>query len=186
MVNDVIGVIDIVSDSPALQTAGQDAPVLASVTATVCQGPLIVDAGDQQYQQISLAALASDVTVSQVAPDVSAASALPVGSVEPTGLRDLNSGAAAPHAGSRICVAADSVEARTSHLTGQKFYVATVRNPFEFSLALPASALDTLDTGASAAPIYVTGTVQFSGSIQDPAGCSGDSCGCGDCGCGGH
>ena len=62
MINDIVGVLDIVDDSPALQTSNQDAPVVSSLTATVAQ-PMLADVSGMQYQPVEITALAVDVSL---------------------------------------------------------------------------------------------------------------------------
>ena len=73
---------------------------------------------------------------------------------------------------------------KVNALTGQKFWTARVTSPFEFTVVLPEDAVDE-ELAQSDAPLIVAGTVQFTASTVDAAGCGG-ACGSGSCGCGGH
>ncbi|HIW95280.1 MAG TPA: hypothetical protein H9867_02150 [Candidatus Corynebacterium gallistercoris] len=184
MVNDVVGVIDVVADSPELQTSGQSAPVVASVTASVAQGPSMADAATLEYQQLQIAALGVDVATFDSPAAFASAGGGELGVVESAGMADLNSGARAPHAGARIAVEATDVVKRTNALTGQDFWLATVQQPFEFTVALPASAIAA--PPAPGHPLIVSGTVHMTATAVEAAGCSPGGCGSGACGCGGH
>lgn len=188
MVDDIVGVLDIVSDSPLLQVRAEGAPVVASVTATVAQGPMISEDGALPYQQVQLTALAADVTVHRTRDSAARAGVLRVGSVESTGLSDLNSGAVAPHATATVAVEVSSAERRTTALTGQAFWVCTVSAPFDFTVVVPAEAVEAAGSdGTDGLPVgtILSGQVQFTATAVDPASCSSGSCGCGSGGCGG-
>lgn len=182
MVNDIIGLVEVVADSPLLQIGAQEAPVLSTLTATVAQGPMLADEDELRYQQVELTALAARVDVHTSREDAARAGILSVGRVESTGIAELNSGAVAPHAGARITVEITAAEARTTALTGQRFWVCTVSSPFDFTVVVPADP----DSPEAPAPgTILSGEVQFTVTASDPASCGG-GCGdgCGD-GCGG-
>lgn len=190
MINDIVGVLDIVDDSPALQTSNQDAPVIASLTTTVAQGPMLADDTGMQYQPVEVTALAVDVSLFTDATFFAAAGGSKLGTVDSVGLSEMNSGAAAPHAKARIAVETTEVAKRTSELTGQSFWVCTVRAPFDFTVVLPESAgdLDSLLTGpdGSARPLILSGDVAFTATTVEAASCgTSGGCGSGNCGCGG-
>lgn len=104
--------------------------------------------------------------------------------VDSKGLQDINSPATAPHATAEIAVEATDWSHKVNALTGQKFWTAIATSPFEFTLVLPEDAVDE-ELAQSDAPLIVAGTVQFTASTVDAAGCGG-ACGSGSCGCGGH
>ncbi|MDN5581725.1 MAG: hypothetical protein ACTH2Y_01665 [Corynebacterium sp.] len=180
MVDDIVGVLDIVADSPMLQVRAEGAPVTASLTATVAQGPLLSEEGTLTYQPVQITALAADLAVYRTRDEAARAGVLRVGSVESTGLSDLNSGAVAPHAGASIAVEVAAAERRTAALTGQSFWVCTVNAPFAFTVVVPAGEEDDLPVGT-----ILSGNVQFTTTAVDPASCSSGGCGCGSGGCGG-
>ena len=184
MLNDIVGVLDVVDDNPALHIAGQQAPTIASLTATIAQGPLLVDAPTLEYHQFHIGALGSSVHVYANSTEFAKDGGLKVGVVESTGLQDINSPATTPHATAEIAVEASGWSQKINALTGQKFWTATVASPFEFTVVLPADAVDEATT-QSGAPLIVSGTVQFTASTVEAARCGGD-CGSGSCGCGGH
>lgn len=199
MVNDVVGVIDVVADSPALQTSGQSAPVVASVAATVAQGPLLFDAETLEYQQVELSALASDLRVHANAEDFATAGGSKLGVVDSLGMTDINSGAKAPHAAARIAVETTQVSRRVNSLTGQTFWAFTVQQPFDFTVVVDDSALQGLPEDIVAklsdssaewvtldSPLILDGLVQFTATTMAAPGCSPGGCGSGSCGCGGH
>lgn len=198
MVNDVIGVLDVVEDSPFLHASGQQAPTIASLTATVAQGPMLAEVDPLEYQPMNIAALATDISVYSSPTEFAEAGGRQVGTVTSSGLADINNGSTTPHAKAEIAVEATSLTQRVSQLTGQKFWVATVRSPFDFSVIFPGDMLDLpVDSfgraelgvekeGASSTPI-IAGSVQFTCSTLEASSCStSGGCGSGNCGCGGH
>lgn len=181
MADDIVGVLDVVADSPMLQVRAEGAPVIASVAATVAQGPLLSEDGTLTYQPVQITALAGDVTVHPTRDSAARDGILRVGTVDSVGMTDLNSGARAPHAAATIAVEITGAERRTAALTGQPFWMCTVRAPFDFSVVIPADGdLDSLPVGS-----ILAGDVQFSATAVDPASCSSGGCGCGLGGCGG-
>ena len=190
MINDIVGVLDIVDDSPALQTSNQDAPVVSSLTATVAQGPMLADVSGMQYQPVEITALAVDVSLFTDATFFAAAGGSAVGTVDSVGLSEMNSGATSPHAKARIAVETTEATRRTSELTGQSFWVCTVRSPFEFTVVLPESAGDvealTRSPEGKVRPLILSGEVAFTATTVAAASCAtSGGCGTGNCGCGG-
>ena len=190
MINDIVGVLDVVDDSPALQTRNQEAPVIASLTATVAQGPMLSEVTGMQYQPVEITALAVDVSLFTDATFFAAAGGTTVGTVESIGLSEMNSGATTPHAKARIAVETTEVTKRTSELTGQSFWECTVHAPFDFSVVIPESAGDLTalleGTDGSTRPLILSGDVAFTATTVAAASCAtGGGCGSGDCGCGG-
>ena len=183
MVNDIIGLVDVVADSPLLQIGAQEAPVLSTLTATVAQGAMLADEDELRYQPVELTALAAQVGVYRTRDEAARAGILSVGQVESTGAQSLNSGSVAPHAGARITVEVTAAERRTTALTGQPFWACTVSAPFEFTVVVPADP-DSTEADTPAPGTILSGDVQFTLTAVDPASCGG---GCGDdgCGCGG-
>src|SRR5699024_5375494 len=90
MVNDLIGIVDIVADSPMLQVSGARAPVIASFTATVGQGPMIAEQEPLGYQPLSLSAVPAYVPFSPGRSACVASGGTEVGSVTARGLSELN------------------------------------------------------------------------------------------------
>ena len=181
MIDDIVGVLDIVADTPLLQVRGQGAPVIASVTATVAHGPLLSEDGALEYQPVQVSALAANVGVHTTPEDAAMAGVLRVGTVESKGMADLNSGATAPHSTATIAVEVASADRRTTALTGQRFWVCTVNAPFAFTVVVP----DSPDTPEISTGTILSGDVQFTATAVDPASCSSGGCGCGSGGCGG-
>lgn len=191
MINDIVGVLDIVEDNPMLQVSGQQAPIISSLTATVTQGPMLADGEPLEYQPVQVTALATNVQVYANATEYAKAGGEKVGLVDSQGLKDMNSGAVTPHAGATIAVEAMSFVKKSTELTGQEFWACTVRAPFDFTVVVPAEQFDmataTMEASALPAGAVIAGTVQFTASAVDPASCSsGGGCGSGACGCGGH
>ncbi|WOH95268.1 hypothetical protein [Corynebacterium urealyticum] len=190
MVNDLIGIVDIVADSPMLQVSGASAPIIASFTATVGQGPMIAEQEPLEYQPLSISALATDVRIFPDAVAFAESGGTEVGSVSSRGLSELNNGSTSPHAQATVAVEVSEAELKTNELNGQQFWALTCRRPFEFCLAVAADHPD-LPTDATRPPFatpgaVISGDVQFAISINDPGACSPGGCGSGDCGCGGH
>lgn len=181
MVNDIVGLVDVVADNPLLQISAHDAPVLSTLTATVAQGPMLVDEGEIRYQPVQLTALAARVDVHRTREEAARAGILSVGQVTSTGAEDLTSGSLAPHAGAQITVEITGSERRTTALTGQPFWVCSVSAPFDFTVVIPADAQDPTAAPPAAGTI-LSGEVQFTLTAVDPASCQGS---CGDGGCGG-
>lgn len=186
MVDDMIGVLDIVADSPSLLTSGAVAPTIAEVTATIAQGPMLVDEEQLDYQHVEISALASDVTITAVGAKDSAAS------VVSTGLAALSTGAARPSAAATIRVQAESALRKTNTLTGQTFWACTVFEPFPMTVLLPDSgvssdvAVASLSPDGRPRPFIIEGRATFTATLVAPAGCGGGGgCGSGGCGCGG-
>lgn len=191
MVNDIVGVIDVVDDSPALQIAAATAPTIASLTANIVQGPMLADAEALEYQPVELSALAVDVEVFTDAALVATAGyGAEVGVVHSLGLEDLNNPQVADHAGARIVVEVLSISRRTCALSGADFWVGTVHAPFPFSVTIPDTGLDlaaaTIGPDGKPRPLFVAGNVQFTANVAQAPGCGGGGCGSGSCGCGGH
>lgn len=192
MVNDIIGVIDVLDDSPSLQTSAQPAPTVAELTATIAQGPMLADGKALEYQPLHIAALATQIDVFSD-PSLLQAGGHdePVGTIESFGLRQLNSGATAPHAGARVVVEATAVRRQTNQLTGQDFWECSVHSPFDFSVLIPADHADlatvATDAQGKPQPIVLAGTVQFTAMVASAPGCGGGGeCGCGGGGCAHH
>lgn len=181
MIDDIVGVLDIVADTPLLQIRGQGAPVVASVTATVAQGPLLSEEGSLEYQPLQISALGAAINVHSTPEDAAMAGILRVGTVESKGMSDLNSGAVAPHSTATIAVEVASADRRTTALTGQPFWVCTVTAPFAFTVVVP----DDPDAPDITTGTILSGEVQFTATAVDPASCSSGGCGCGSGGCGG-
>ncbi|MDN6438164.1 MAG: hypothetical protein L0K27_01710 [Corynebacterium nuruki] len=191
MVNDIVGVLDIVADTPLLQIGAQDAPVLATLTATVAQGALLAESGELSYQPVQLTALAADLAVYAGPDEAARAGVLRVGVVDSRGAADLNSGGVTPHAAATVALEVVEAERRTTALTGQPFWVCRVQAPFDFTVVLSATAgADGADGSGDAVTVepgsILAGEVQFTATATDPAACSGgcgDGCGSGSCGC---
>lgn len=169
MVNDVLALCDVVDD------AGYH---VATVTANLAQGPLLVDEPTQQWQRVALTALAVDADiVSEVAEPESS-------SFVSHGAEIVQSGAAtAPDASATITAVLSDVSVRTNELTGSKFVHGRITAPFACDVCLPLADATNVPTDGA----VVSGTFVLAAEIQAPAGCGGDGgCGCGSGGCGGH
>lgn len=173
MVNDVLALLDVVND---------DGYHVASLTANLAQGPLLVDSEPLQFEAVELTALAFNATVE------------PTGDCEPSiespgaKLIDAGSGAAVPDASASLTAPIVMADYRTSELTGQRFIHAVVHEPLPMDICLPDAA------ELPAKGDILTGTVMLTGSVSVASsgcggGCGGDGCGGGGCGgggCGGH
>lgn len=175
MINDVLAFVEVV-DAFGHQ--------LASVTLNLAQGPLLVDAPAQQWQQLHLTALALQHTVYPTAGEYTAAT----GNVHTAQLHsagaeiiEANSGAAAPDASVDFAGTVIEAEYRTSELTGQRFIHAVLDSVVSFDVCLP-DAPELPDKGA-----IIAGQGVLTGSVIIQTGCGGSGgCGCGHGGCGSH
>ena len=174
MVNDVLALCEIVTP---------DGTVLSSVTCNLAQGPLLVDAPTQTWQQVGITALGLDTTAYESADAYQAASGQTVGEIVSEGaqLVTTGSGAAAPDASVFFSARVLESEYRHNQLTGQRFIHATVDGAFPFDLCLDdAAELPARDS-------VVAGTALLTASVLSPMSTGGGCGGCGgSCGCGGH
>lgn len=168
MADDVIGVLDLVEDSPELQRAGQRAPVVASLNATVAQGALVAEGPALSYQPIALAALAAGVQVTSLHHGEQAGA--PTGgsgtggedagdAVISHGLRDLNNARVAHHSGASVRVTGRNLQRRVNSITGDVFYTLDVQRPFPFVLAVDEHTIGhTVSAAPAAAPASAAST----------------------------
>lgn len=182
MVNDVLGVVDIldVNDN-----------VIASVAAHIAQGPLLVDEPTQQWQPVGITGLAVDAEYFPTPEAAWAAAARRgVGSEDTTlpfihsrGIEIINQGAATTPDASAIVIAKIAhAEYRINTVTNTKFQHLTLEGPW----ALDITVAD--NQPLPQAGEYVVAHVVLSAAIAAPAGCGGGNggCGCGAGGCGSH
>ena len=173
MVNDVLALCEIITP---------DGTVLSQITCNLAQGPLLVDAPTQTWQQVGVTALGLDTAVYASAEAYEAASGQPVGEFVSEGaqLVTSGSGAAAPDASAFFSARILDSEYRHNQLTGQRFIHATVDGAFPFDLCL-VDGPELPEKGS-----VVAGTAMLTASVLSPM--SGGGCGgCGSsCGCGGH
>ncbi|MCF4006466.1 hypothetical protein L1O03_04615 [Corynebacterium uropygiale] len=175
MINDVLAFVEVV-DAFGHQ--------LASVTLNLAQGPLLVDAPAQQWQQLHLTALALDYTVYPTPEAYTAAT----GTMQPAQLNspgaeiiESSSGAAAPDASVTFAGRVIESEYRTSELTGQRFIHVVLDSVVSFDVCLP-DAPELPEKGA-----ILEGKGVLTGSVIVASGCGGSGgCSCGSGGCGNH
>ena len=174
MVNDVLALCEIVTP---------DGTVRTSVTCNLAQGPLLVDAPTQTWQQVGITALGLDTTTYASAAEYEAATGEVTGLLISEGaqLVTSGSGAAAPDASATFSARVLDSEYRHNQLTGQRFIHATVDGAFPFDLCLPdGPELPARDS-------VVAGTAVLTASVLSPMSDGGGCGGCGgSCGCGGH
>lgn len=172
MLTDVLALCEIVDP------AGND---LATVTANLAQGPLLTEAGPQQFQPLAVTALMVRSRVYRTAVDYENETGALVGELNSHGADIVcsGSGTEAPDAAAELSARVLEAEYRHTELTGQRFIHATVDGAFPFDICLPdAPALPPRNA-------VIAGTAVLSASIQAPiGGCCGG--GGGSCGCGGH
>lgn len=173
-VDDVLALVEVLDDDPAspdYETA------VAALTCNLAQGPLIVDAGTQSFEQVALTALAVDAAVVDAdgadagEPAITATGAQPV--LHPDGTR-------LPDASARIRATVRSAERRVGELGGQAFWLLDLDLPVPMDVCLPAG-----EGPGPAAGDTVAGLFQLVGEILAPAGCGDGGCGSGGCGSGG-
>lgn len=176
MVNDVIALLDIID--PFGNT-------LAPATANLAQGPLLSDEGQQQWQEISLAALALNVETYE-SPEAyeNKKGEYPALFNSPGAeIVDAGTGSGVPDSSCTFAARVMEASIKTNELTGKKFIHAVMDGIFPFDLCLPESfgPVPSKDT-------IITGSALLTASVAAPSGgCgSGGGCGCGSGGCGSH
>ena len=174
MLNDVVGLCDVVD------------PVgnaIASVTANIAQGPLLVDESTLQWQEMGFTALAIDVQHYDSVDEYLTATGETLGTIVSEGAERVNSGAAAaPDAAAAFSARVLEAEYRTNTLTGERFVHVSVDGAFPFDVVLPDSGAELPERNS-----VIAGTAVLAGQVAMAAGCGGGGgCGGGSCGCGGH
>lgn len=178
MVNDVVGLCDVVDPM---------GNAIASVTANIAQGPLLVDEPTLEWQEMGFTALAVAVDRYDSVDAYLAATGETLGSVVSEGAERVNSGAASvPDAAANFSARVLEAEYRTNTLTGERFIHVSVDGAFPFDVVMPAGG----DAEGSPLPernSVIAGTAVLAGQVAMAAGCGG-GCGGGggSCGCGGH
>ncbi|MBI9000646.1 hypothetical protein M0E87_05340 [Corynebacterium sp. CCM 9185] len=172
MLTDVLAFCDVVTG---------DGEQVASVTANLAQGPLLVDENAQQWQQLAITALAVDTMVYPSADDFTTQKGGEIGMLVSHGAAVVlaGDGSRAPDAGATLTAEVRSAEYRTTALSGQRFIHCDIEAPFPMDLCLP-------DSPELPAPgSVVAGTVMLTAAVKMPAGCGSGSggCGCGSGGC---
>ncbi len=177
MLNDVLALCDIVDYN--------DQPV-TSLTCNLAQGPLLVDEGEQHWQQLSVTALVNTegLTTYPTVADFVAKHQMEPGSLESQGARAIASGSGTevPTAAATFTARVLEADYRTNTLTGQRFIHATVDGSFAYDLCLP----DVIDLPEKNS--VICGSAIMVASILAPQGCgsAAGGCGSGGCGCGGN
>ncbi|MBV7295285.1 hypothetical protein KRX51_05040 [Corynebacterium sp. TAE3-ERU12] len=176
-VDDVLSVVDITDDVPSSPNFEK---TVCSLTAHIAQGPMIVEAGTQSFEQVALTGLALDITTDASADAYAERTGNRPGTFNPVGAAPvLRAGGGVPNACAVISATVSSVDRRANALTGENFYHATITaGPVPMDFCVSTDDVPTLEPG-----MVVSGTVQMVGEIIPPAGC-GDGCGCGSGGCG--
>lgn len=179
MINDVLGLCEVIDSSGS--------PV-QTITAHLAQGPLLADEPAQPWQQLTVAALANDVSVytdgsawQQSHPDAQ------LGAVESPGADIIasGSGAQAPDATASFSGRVMQSTTLRNQLTGQEFHHVVLDSQFPLDVCISADALDKLPERDE----IISGTGTLTAAILAPSGgCGSGGCGCGSggCGCGGH
>ncbi|MGP6172985.1 hypothetical protein [Corynebacterium sp. A21] len=177
MINDILAFCEIVDPFGT---------VLSSVTLNLSQGPLLVDEPIQQWQQLGVTALATEVTVHEDAEAFTAATGALPGQLSSAGAEILaaGSGAAAPDASATFSARVLEAEYRSNQLTGQRFIHATVDGAFPFDVCLPDAPALPLKGNIIVGGAVLTGNVLA--PISSGGGCCGGGGEGGGCGCGGH
>ena len=179
MINDVLGLCEIID------TSGNP---LSTITAHVAQGPLLADEPAQPWQQLTVAALADEISV---VPDVQAWTQqnpdTQLGTVESRGAEiiDAGSGAQTPDATAHFSGQVIQSTTLRNQLTGQEFHHVVIDALFPLDVCISIDALEKLPERGE----IISGTGTLTSSILAPSGgCGSGGCGCGSggCGCGGH
>lgn len=183
-VDDVLALIDITDDVPGSPTYED---TVVSLTCNLAQGPMLVEAGTQSFEQVALTGLALQARVDGTPEKFSARTGHAPGTVKFPGAEPVlnpGSGTRSADATAEISAKIISADKRSNALTGQEFWHVTIGGLVPMDLTLPSDV-----EGAVPAPgAIVSGSFHVVGEIIPPAGCGGDSggCGSGSCGCGGH
>lgn len=174
MLNDVVGLCDVVDPM---------GNAIASVTANIAQGPLLVDESTLQWQEMGFTALAIDVQHYGSVDEYLAATGETLGTIVSEGAERVNSGAAAaPDAAAAFSARVLEAEYRTNTLTGERFIHVSVDGAFPFDVVMPAGESELPERNS-----VIAGTAVLAGQVAMAAGCGGGGgCGGGSCGCGGH
>lgn len=179
MVNDVVGLCDIVDPTGA---------PIASVTANIAQGPLLVDESTLQWQEMGFTALAVSVQHYDSVDEFLTATGETLGTVVSDGAEQIASGvAAAPDAAAKFSARVLESEYRTNTLTGERFIHVSVDGAFPFDVVLPAGGTAGQETvQLPERNSVIAGTAVLAGQVAMAAGGGACGCGGGGCGCGGH
>ena len=176
MVNDVLAYLEIIDPFGT---------TLATATANLAQGPLLVDAEQQKWQQVGLTAMGLQVRrfADSQAYEASEGTLPAAFSSEGAEIIDSGAGNAAPTPACRFAARVLESEWRHNQLTGQRFMHLIMDGAFPFDLCLPESFGQLPEKDS-----VLAGTALLTASIALPSsGCGGGgSCGCGSGGCGGH
>ncbi|WP_018020390.1 hypothetical protein [Corynebacterium ciconiae] len=178
MVNEVLGLVEVLDDNDE---------TITTLSANIAQGPLLVEEGQQRFQELSITALGISLAgFSDPDSYIASSSGLKLGEVVSHGAAVIaaNDGSTRPDSAAQIAFQVSHSEHRTNALTGQRFIYVRVSSPFPMDLCLPA------DSDLPAPGSVIAGRVSLTASILAPSGggCGSGSggCGCGGCGCGGH
>lgn len=178
MVNDVVGLCDVVDPM---------GNAIASVTANIAQGPLLVDESTLQWQEMGFTALAVSVQHYGNVDEFLSATGETLGTIVSEGAERVNSGAAAaPDATATFSARVLEAEYRTNTLTGERFIHVSVDAAFPFDVVLPAGAAGDETAQLPERNSVIAGTAVLAGQVAMAAGCGSGGCGSGGCGCGGH
>ncbi|WP_026162177.1 hypothetical protein [Corynebacterium ulceribovis] len=174
MLDDVLALIDVVE---------ADGMKVGTVTANLAQGPLLVEDGMQEFQQVAITALAIDAKLYDSETTYRAEhDAAPRILISEGALVVVNpSGSAKPDSAARIAGTVTGVEKRTNGLTGQAFWHVIVDSPIPVDLCLP------IDFPEPAVGNVISGRFSLTATVLEPVGASCGTGGCGSCGGGcGH
>lgn len=183
MLNDVVGLIQVVDDSNPERVVD-----IATITANIAQGPLLVEEDRQMYQQVSLSALELDSEVFDSVDDYLKAKGGAVGLLTSHGAARIAAadGSTAPDASATIIAAVRAVHRRINTLTDQAFTEVELDLPFPLVATLATDA-DSVHEGSVVAGSFILyGSVNAPVGCGDGGGCGGGGCACGSGGCGNH
>lgn len=168
MLNDVLAACEV------FDTSGM---TLGTVYANLSQGPLLKEAGPQEFQALSFTVLGLSAQAYATSVDFENATSLVPGTLESRSAEGAERDAAVNFSGLVI-----ESEYRTNLLTNQRFIHVTLDGDFPFDLCLPETALAELPKQGNV--LAGTGVLTASILAFSGGGCgSSGGCGCGSGGC---
>lgn len=176
-----------------LEVQDDDGAPICELTATMAQGPLLVDE-PTHVNNVTISALALDVAYYTSEDEFRTAGGATSGLFVSHGAAIVarGDGSTTPTAAAELALTVTSAARRTNTLTGEDFWYVSVEAPFPMDLCIPTE----VRTGPEGAPVakvevqpggVIAGSVLMAASVAVPPSC-GDGCGScgGSCGCGGH
>lgn len=174
MVNDVLAHLEVIDPFGT---------VLATVTANLAQGPLLAEEETQQWQQVSLTALALETRRYASAEAFEAETGQFPAVAKSSGAEIIASGSGVQAPTPAFEFAGRVMESQwlTNELTGQRFAHVVLDGAFPLDVCLPDDGCELPEKNT-----VLAGSALLTASVAAPTGgCgSGGGCGCGSGGCG--